>query len=559
MGERKRKNHFLVEGSILAAASIISRIIGLLYRIPMTRIVGDQAIGYYSHAFEIYSIALLLSSYSIPLAVSKLTSTRNAKKEYRNSNRVFICAMLLSVLAGIIMTLAIFFGADFLSKLLYETPDIAIPLRVLAPTILVLSIMGVFRGLFQGKNTMLPTSVSQILEQVVNAIVSIVAAYFMVMHHSASDQVSAYGAAGGTLGTLVGAFFGLLFLMFTYMLYRPIIQKKLHQDKTPYRESYGTIFKLIIFTAFPIILSQVVNHISNTIDSSMFHHIMDNKTVTPFFGSVISSFKAGTVYDAEIRNVFTGIYANKYITIANVPISIASAMAATIVPTIALSLSKERYDEINGKVKAVIKFNMLLAIPSTIGIAVLASPILQMLFGDGRKLPAYLLTTGAISIVFFSCSTVTSGILQGINKMKIPLYNAIISLVLHVGIVYVLLSYTDLGIFALVIGNVSFGLTMMVLNWISIQKYMQYRQEIIRTFLIPFISAVIMGAVSYFIYQGIHLLTHSNAVSCLSAIMVAVVVYAVLIVFLKAVDEEEIASMPKGHFLLKIVRKLHLL
>lgn len=137
MGTSKKSSNFLVQGSILAAASIIGRIIGLLYRIPLTNIIGDEGMGYYTNAFIIYNVALILSSYSLPLAVSKLVAARVEKKEYKNSYRIFLCAMGFAVIVGTIATLAVYFGADFLAKFIFSSEPTAIPLKVLAPTILV--------------------------------------------------------------------------------------------------------------------------------------------------------------------------------------------------------------------------------------------------------------------------------------------------------------------------------------------------------------------------------------------------------------------------------------
>jgi stage V sporulation protein B len=266
MESQKKRNNFLVQGSILAAASIIGRIIGLLYRIPLTRIIGDEGMGYYSNAFNIYNIALILSSYSLPLAVSKMVAARVIKKEYRNSYRIFRCSMLFAFTTGSVATLTVFFGADFLAKTVYNNPLNAIPLRVLSFTILVFAIMGVLRGYFQGKNTMLPTSISQILEQIVNAVVSVAAAYYLMKAHSASQEIAAYGAAGSTMGTLFGAIISLLFLVFIFSLYRPVIKKQLRKDKSTTSESYQEIVKILILTIIPVILSQTVYQISSVID-----------------------------------------------------------------------------------------------------------------------------------------------------------------------------------------------------------------------------------------------------------------------------------------------------
>ena len=265
MSESK-SNHFLIQGNILAISSLLVRVIGLIYRIPMRRIIGAEGAGLYSYSFEVYNIALILSSYSLPLAVSRLVAVRRAKKEHRNSYRIFLCAMAFAVSAGLLTTSIIFVGADFIAEVAFKSPNVALPLRVLAPTILVFAIMGVFRGFYQGKDTMIPTAISQVLEQIVNAIVSIAASYMLIKNYSANVNVAAYGAAGGTLGTFIGACTGLLFLLFVFIIYKPVLGRQIRNDHSGSTESYKSIFKLLLATIAPIILSQTVYQLSGLID-----------------------------------------------------------------------------------------------------------------------------------------------------------------------------------------------------------------------------------------------------------------------------------------------------
>jgi Membrane protein involved in the export of O-antigen and teichoic acid len=153
MGTDKRENQFLIQGSILAAASLIVRIIGLIYRIPMTRIIGDEGMGLYTIAYELYSITLILSSYSLPTAVSKLVAAKNSNREYRNSFRIFITAMVFALVVGLIASLVLFIGADFFATVVNNDPNAVLPIKVLAPTLFVFSIMGVFRGLLVRERT----------------------------------------------------------------------------------------------------------------------------------------------------------------------------------------------------------------------------------------------------------------------------------------------------------------------------------------------------------------------------------------------------------------------
>lgn len=559
MASNKNSNHFLVQGSILAAASIIVRLIGLLYRIPMTRIIGDEGMGTYNIAYEIYSMALILSSYGIPLAISKLVATRESNKEYRNSYRIFIFSLIFAAVIGLIACFILFFGAEFFATVLNEDPYAILPIRVFAPTILVFSIMGVFRGYYQGKNTMIPTAVSQILEQVINAVVSIVAAYFLMQSYSASPNVIAYGAAGGTLGTLAGAVAGLLFLLFTYLLYHPYLIKQLRKDRTTTQESHQLIMKLIIITLGPIILSQTVYHLNGILDNSMFSKIMVNKEIAPFDKNVFTASGIGKLYTEENIRTLLGKYSGKYKLLTNVPVAIASSIGAAIVTSIAAAKAKGMDHSIHSKTHAAIKFNMLIAIPSAVGMAVLAYPILQLLFPGSHQLEANFIRLGSISIVFYSLSTVSTAILQGINKLQAPVINSAISLGIHVILVFLLLKFTNLSTYSLVIGNVSFALVVSILNWISIEKHLMYRQEIMKTFLIPTVSAGLMGVAAHFIYQGFHTLTGSNSVSILISVVLAVVIYFALLIFMKGLEEEELLNAPKGVHIVRMLKKLHLL
>ena len=226
MSTKKKNADYLKQGGILAMASLIVRIIGMVYRIPMSNILGEEGNGIYAVAFEIYDLILIISSYSLPLALSKMISARQANREHKNTGRILKVALRFAIISGGAFALILFFGAGVIEHTIYpEYSGVQIPLRVLAPTIFIVALLGVFRGFFQGKRTMIPTAVSQIIEQVVNAIVSVAASYLFMKWNADSLQQAAWGAAGGTLGTCLGAASALLLVMFVYWLYRPVQAK----------------------------------------------------------------------------------------------------------------------------------------------------------------------------------------------------------------------------------------------------------------------------------------------------------------------------------------------
>ncbi len=542
MATKKSSNNFLVQGGLLAFASIFVRFIGLLYRIPLNNIIGDEGMGYYSSAYLIYNIALLISSYSLPLAVSKLVASRIITKQYKNSYRILVVALIAGAVVGLVASFIVFFGADFFAIKVLNSPRTAIPLRVLSPTIFVFSIMGVFRGFFQGNNSMIQTSISQVIEQIFNAVVTLIASYYLMRQFSLSIDSAAYGAAGATLGTLLGAVAALAFLVFVFVLNWNFIKKKVASDSTAYIDTYSAILKMLAITVVPVILSQTVYQLSGVLDTSIFQHVMTNQGHS----------------EAE-RNALLGIYSNKFNLLTKLPVSVATAMATAIVPSIVTSKTNGMMMEVKNKIGLGIKSNMMIAFPSAVGLSVLASPILQLLFQDSRELPARMFQLGSIAVVFFTYSTITNGVLQGLDKMHRPVIHSTIALVIHTVILYVLLAYLKVGIFALVLGNIIFPLIVSIINWIYIKKLLDYNQEIRKTFVIPFISSIIMGLVAWLVYKGIYIVTSMNSISTAFSLFIAVIVYFALLLLLKGVTEDELYQLPKGGLLLKVARKLRLL
>ena len=227
MARKNNSSDFLKQGGILAIASLVVRFIGLIYRIPMSNILGEEGNGIYAVAFEIYDLVLIISSYSLPLAMSKIISAQIAKKEFKNSSQTLRVGMIFSTISGVVFGGGLFIGASLIEEHIYpEYVGVHIPLRVLAPTIAIVAFLGVFRGYFQGRKTMMPTAISQVIEQVVNAIVSVLASWLFMKWSMGNFHQAAIGAAGGTLGTCLGAASALLMLLFIYSIYRPIKKKK---------------------------------------------------------------------------------------------------------------------------------------------------------------------------------------------------------------------------------------------------------------------------------------------------------------------------------------------
>lgn len=546
----KKESNFVVQGSILAIASIVVRIIGIAYRIPMINIIGDEGMGYYGTAFNVYNIALLLSSYSLPLAVSKMVSARLANKQYRNAERIFHTALVYATIVGAITASVIWFGADFFAAEVFFMPYASFALKTLAPTVWIMAYLGVFRGYFQGRGTMVPTAFSQVFEQIINAIVSVVAGGYLfnealkveiLKNEVGTGYSNAWGAAGGTIGTGSGAFTALLFLLLLFMVYRKTSRRQVKRDKSGSVESYGEITKLLFLTVVPVILSSAIYNMNSVIDNSVLAHNF-------------ASLGREAQFAAD-----WGVYTGKYHLLINVPMAVSNALSSSLIPSVSRAVAEGDVKKIRNKVMVAIRFSMLIAIPSTVGLTVLAGPINNLLFSGDNSLAIKMTLYGSVAVVFYSLSTVTNAILQGIDKMHLPIMHALIALVVHLGALELMALVFDFGIYSMVYANIVFALIMCILNHWAIRRTIGYRQEIKKTFLIPTIAAAVMGACTFGVYKLFYMAVKSNVISTMIAIVVAVAVYGILLIKLKCLTDEELRQMPGGTKLLGLLRKLHLM
>lgn len=550
VNKKKKESNFVVQGSILAIASIVVRMIGIAYRIPMINIIGDEGMGYYGTAFNVYNIALLLSSYSLPLAVSKMVSARLANRQYRNAERIFRAALAYATFVGAVTAAVIWFGADYFAEKVFFMPYAAFALRTLAPTVWIMAYLGVFRGYFQGRGTMVPTAFSQVFEQIINAIVSVVAGSFLfnealkveiMKSESGSGYSNAWGAAGGTIGTGFGALTALIFLLLLFVLYRKTAKRQIRRDRSGSVESYGEITRILFFTVVPVIVSSAIYNVNSVLDNSLLAHNY-----------------ADLGREAEFAADW-GVYTGKYHLLINVPMAVSNALSSSLIPSVSRAVAAGNMKQIRNKIAVAIRFALLIAIPSTVGLTVLAGPVNDLLFSGDNSLAIQMTLYGSIAVVFFSLSTVTNAILQGIDKMHLPIIHALIALVLHIAALEVMALVFDFGIYSMVYANIIFGLIMCILNHTAIRRILGYRQELKKTVLIPTISAAIMGVCAFGSYRLIHMVLKSNMISTFVSIVLAVAVYGILLIKLKCLTEDEMKQMPGGTRLLGICRKLRLM
>ena len=543
MGKKIKSDSFIVQGSILAAAGIIVRVIGLLYRIPLTNIIGEGGIGVYSTAYSVYNILLLVSSYTLPLAVSRLVASRLALGQYINTRRIFICACIFALVSGGIMGIICYACADLFAAMMHM-PQAATAIRTLAPTIFIMAFLGVLRGYFQGHGTMIPTAQSQIIEQIVNAAVSIIAGLLLFRQGAALDMSngggdfnsSAYGAAGGTIGTGAGAASALMFCIVLYAIQRRPSMKRCVRDTSGSTEKYPLLMNALLMTILPVLLSSTVYQISSIIDQGIY----------------------GAYMHTDYKSIW-GAYSGKYTVLIHVPTAIASALGSAVIPALAAAAVKHDNKELAKKSGLAIRFNMFIAIPATVGMAVLSRPIMDLLFSSDNTLAASLMLTGSSAILFTALSTTCNSVLQGMGNIWIPVRNAAIALASHIALLALLLWGFNAGIYGVIFANIFFYVIMSVLNILSLSRRIGYRQNVYKTFVSPLISSAAMGLAAWLCYIGLHALTHSNLISLAVSVILAVVIYLELLVLTKGIVEKDLNRVETGKKIIRVLKKMKLM
>lgn len=544
------KTNFLAQGTILVIASFVAKAIGMIYRIPLTHILGDDGNGYYSTANEIYTIILMISSFSLPLAVSRLVAEREYAGEVKNSYKVLICSLRFAAVTGGILSILTFLLGGVITKYVMGVELASYALRVLAPAIFLFALTGVLRGFFQGHGTMVPTAVSQIIEQIINAIVSVAGAYVMLQYglklgekKGDAELGTALAAAGGTFGTVASVGVALLFMIVIYLGYRNGFKRRMKKDKTRRRESDRAIYRAITYTILPIVLSTLVYNISTIIDQGVFNHIL-----------------AGMGFTQKQYATVWGIYSGKFRVLMNVPLSIASCLAPSVVPALTEAMANNDLREAGLRTSDTIRYTMVFTIPCAVGMAALARPIMMMLYGnnDSLALAAGIMQSGALLTVLLALSTLTTGILQGLGEMQAPLVHAATAVAIHLGFLVLFVVKFKWNIYGVVYANIIFGLIICLLNARSIRKKLHYRQEIKKTFLVPVIAAGVMGIAAYLVHRVFNLFA-GNTISTILAVCVGAVVYGICLVKLGGILEREIRRLPKGDLLADLLIRLNIL
>lgn len=560
-----KKQNFLTGAAILSLSTIVVKVIGMLYKLPLNQIIDSQGFAYFNKAYAIYTVLLVVSTTGLPVAMSRMVSEAHARGNGRQMQRIFRTALYLYLTIGFLGTGVMMAFPHWLAADVMSMPNAWYSIFALGPAVLCICIASACRGFFQGQGDMTPTAISQVIEALGKLLLGL--GFAWVVKKYTGDLALSSGAS--ILGISIGAAFSALYVIVKYRRNRRHVA-----SLGGTALSYGKTAKLLLAIAVPITLGAAGLQLINLIDEIMVTRrlleaadataqgatswmgqmlTLANKSMTE--GGTIAAWK--DVMQTAVENQ-SGVYALCQ-TIFNFPTAFFPCITAAIIPAITAHLTCDDQKNVNLVQDSSLRLTGLIAMPCAVGLLVLAEPIMALLgsYGDSRvQMAAALLALLAPTVLINGITTVTTAIMQAHNRPWLPMINMLIGGIVKVIVNYILVGNPAIGILGAPIGTLSCFLVYMVLNIFTMRRIMTEPPRLLPKIWKSGLAAIAMGAAAYFAYSLLSRVIASVAVACLGAIAVAVVIYLLLVILLKAVTYEDCLLLPKGEKIAKIL-KIH--
>ena len=544
VAQTQKQNSFFGGAAILAAGILIVKLIGMFYKIPLINIIGEAGAADFNNAYNIYAVLLTVSTAGLPVAVSKLVSEANALNRRNQVRRTFRLALVLFLTLGLISFLVMFFRADALAGMMNDSKAAA-GIRALAPAVVCVGCLAALRGYSQGHSNMAPTSVSQIIEALCKLVVGLGLAFWLVKQGKDPDVAAAGAITGVTVGTVVA----LVYMVLDFFLSRG--REDTHGTDRP--DSAGSILANILKIAVPITLSSSMVGIVTVIDSSLVQ------------GQLQSALNLTEKASRTLYGNYSGA-----LNIYNLPTSLMAAITASVIPAVSAALARRDRRGAARITGSALRITALLSFPMGVGLFVLGTPIIRLLFPSlNVEVAGPLLSTLGIATPFVCMVLVCNSVLQAHGFINLP----VIVMVLG-GIVKIVNNYNlvgAIGIAGAPVGNIlCFGLAL-VLDLVVITRVIPNRPRLLPIFAKPAVASAVMGGAAWAVYGLLSRILSSeqvdqagqtvravsrmgNAAGIFLAIAVAGVVYLVLVVAIRAISKDDLALMPKGDKLARLLR-----
>ncbi|MDO4798887.1 MAG: polysaccharide biosynthesis protein [Bacillota bacterium] len=555
------RDSFVKGAFVLGLAGVIVRLIGGFFRIPLGNILGLDAMGYYSAAYPVYTLFVVLSTAGLPTAIAKLIAEYRALGEQRNINSAFKAGLVLMSAIGLFGFLVVWFGADWIVTWI-NNPGAKLSLLALAPGILIVSIMAVFRGYFQGYQAMTPFALSQVVEQIGRVVVGYALAILFLKISSEA------AAAGATFGATAGAAVGLALILLFYSRFvrrgagvvahaagGKVFLKARNLGGDNIASSLSTmkrnvasgraltrseIVRKILVIAVPITLGAAILPLINIVDVAQIMNLLT---------------RIG--FSEQNANELFAMYSSYALTIINLPQALTMAIQISVVPAVAAYVAIKAKAELASLINNALRITFILALPAAAGIMLLATPIIHLMYparADVAPTIGALLVWLGPSVIFLGLFQATTGILQGMNRPMIPAVNMLISVVCKVMLNHFLIQIPSLNIYGAAISTTIAYIVAFLLNYAMMHRNLGFRLDIKALLVKPLISVIAMSVVVWIsqLVFGLFL----GRIATILSVTAGVVVYLFMLFFTKTLSDEDYAMIPGGRKLQKLERKL---
>ena len=528
-----RKQSFLQGVAVLTAATIIVKLLGFIYKVPLQNILQERGFGYFNTAYDVYNVLLMISTTGLPVAVSRMISQAQALENYAQIRKIYSVSMKVFLTIGVIGTLVMLVFCKPLSVMVTTNENSWAAIAALSPCVLLICIVSAHRGFFQGQSNMTPTSVSQVYEAMIRVVFGLGGAYLMLK----KTRSLIYAAAGGIFGVTAGCIVAVVYLRIQFGKSNQILRQGGGEAK-----STRQTMKELLVIAIPITLGSAGLQIINLFDTMIYMRR-----------------RAGALaWSSDAADTAKGIY-NFCQTIFNLPCSLITPITISIIPTVTAALTKGNTAGARHTEESAVRTMSLIAMPCAVGLAVLSEPIIRLLarnYGpESVATAAPILAYLGIAVIFNSTVLLFNAIMQAHGDVTTPVVNMLIGGVVKVVVNYILVAIPSLNIIGAAIGTIVCYVTITVLDLIAMRRSVTTRPAIFRNVIRPAAAAGIMGAATFFAAALLRSFTDSNTVVCLGALIAAVVVYVIFVVVLRCITYEDCMLLPKGE---KIAKILHI-
>ena len=530
---RKTQKSFAKGAAILGGMGFVSKIIGAVYTIATTYIVGTHGMSYYTTAFPVYTFLLALSSAGLPVAISKMVSERTALNDYRAAHAVFRKAIKAMVGIGLATTACMIALSKPIASVLGR-PDASLAIAAIAPSLLFVAVISAFRGYFQGMRQMMPTAVSQIIEQAGKVGAGLLLAWLWI------GKGEIYGAAGALLGITVSEIFALIYLLIRYRTRTADLKKTVKSDH--HADLTKHIGRKLVRLAMPIIAGACAMPLVQLADTAIITNTLNSMKSILLLGQEV-------VLNANIVDSLFSLLTAYVNPISNMPAVFSLALAISLVPSISASKARGELSGISKKAGAGLKLSMLIGLPCAAGLYLLSTPVIHLLFaglkGDNLIIAGNLMGIMAISVLFLTILQTMTGILQGLGKTYLPVINLFIGIGVKILISILFIRMPAVNIRGAAYGTVACYAIAALLDVICVVKHTKARLNVFRDFIKPMLATACMGIAVYMFMPHVPSGEYSRLMT-VGAILIGIVAYAFFAFLFGAINPEDMEYLPNG-------------